>query len=217
MRYDWIFSNSTTGEQKTASGSCLDNFNLESIGSWIAKLVVTDTQGRTSTAYQQVSVNNGGLSAYINSSRDMLHTAASALHGTANIPMSFFSTTTGGDGHYGYHWDFSDGGTASEKDPTHIFLRAGVYPVVLTVRDTLGNRAYAQLSVVISPNLDRDGDGVLDYDNLGNILDVCPAVFGPASNKGCPSVNEYDSGRMIGDNIKNLCLANKVKESGMIE
>lgn len=149
----------------------------------MVKLVVTDAQGRTSAAYQQVSVKNGGLSVYIGTSRDALKTSATTLYGTANIPMPFFSTTTGGDKHYSYRWDFSDGGNATDKDPTHTFMKEGVYPVSLTVHDASGNVAYAQLVVIIAPNPDRDGDGVPDYDASGNVLDACPGVFGPASNR----------------------------------
>jgi hypothetical protein len=61
-----------------------------------------------------------------------------------------------------------------------------------------------------------------DYDASSRILDVCPDVFGPTSNKWCPLVMEYVSGNNIsefGSNqmINNLCIANKVKNSGMIE
>lgn len=62
-------------------------------------------------------------------------------------------------------------------------MKEGIYTVPLMVRDTSGNVAYAELTVIISPNLDRDGDGMLDYDASGNILDFCPDVFGPTSNK----------------------------------
>lgn len=62
-------------------------------------------------------------------------------------------------------------------------MNEGVYPVPFIVRDGLGNVASAQLTVIISPNLDKDKDGVLDYNAKGNILDVCPDIFGPASNK----------------------------------
>lgn len=70
-------------------------------------------------------------------------------------------------------------------------MKAGVYSVPLVVHDTSGNVAYAEVVVIISENLDRDGDGLNDYDKNGNILDYCPEVYGPASNKGCPVVNEY--------------------------
>ncbi len=102
-------------------------------------------------------------------------------------------------------------------------MHEGVYSVPLTVRDTSGNVAYAELTVVLSPNLDKDNDGLTDYASNGGILDVCPTVFGPASNKGCPIVNEYNGGKnstedVINNNsLNNLCLTNKIKNSGMIE
>lgn len=73
--------------------------------------------------------------------------------------------------------------------------------------------------------------------------DICPEVFGPISNSGCPKVNEYhpenDTGN-INDNggpdngsgdtgndrgatgntdtsINNLCLSDKIQKSGMIQ
>lgn len=128
-------------------------------------------------------MKNGGLSVQISESSDPLKTSYTSLNGMVGVPMSFVSTTSGGDGHYGYRWDFSDGGTAQDKDVLHTFMKEGVYPVSLTVRDTSGNVAYARSVVVISPNPDRDNDGVLDYDSDGNVLDLCPDAAGPSSNR----------------------------------
>lgn len=55
--------------------------------------------------------------------------------------------------------------------------------MTFTVHDTSGNVGYAQSTVTISPNPDRDNDGVLDYDADGKILDLCPDVAGSAANK----------------------------------
>lgn len=93
-------------------------------------------------------------------------------------------------------------------------MREGIYPVSLTVRDTSGNIAYARLTVILSPNLDRDNDGIRDYAPSGNVLDICPDVFGPISNRGCPIVSEYGTDGII---VDNLCLSNKIRSSGMIE
>lgn len=134
--------------------------------------------------------------------------------------MPFFSNTHGGDGHYAYQWDFSDGGSAPDKDPLHTFTKEGTYPVSLIVRDNSGNIAYAELVVITIKNPDQDGDGVPDTDKNGNILDACPLVSGPASNKGCPVVQEYGSGGSNSSNtasINNLCLSQKIQASGMIE
>lgn len=89
--------------------------------------------------------------------------SAGALTGLIGVPMNFYSTPSGGDGTYSYHWEFSDNGTASLQNPSHIFTQAGTYPVTLVSRDASGNVAFAQLVVTILDNPDRDGDGVLDY------------------------------------------------------
>jgi hypothetical protein len=56
VNYNWTFTNTTTGEQKTASGVYLDNFNLGSAGSWSIRLVIADINGKSSTVYQQVYI-----------------------------------------------------------------------------------------------------------------------------------------------------------------
>lgn len=38
----------------------------------------------------------------------------------------------------GYSWDFGDGGTATEEDPSHTYSAAGDYTVILTARNSLG-------------------------------------------------------------------------------
>jgi len=55
----------TTGEKKNATGNCINNFDLQSPGTWSIKLTMTDANNQTSTAYQQIFVkkpdNNNAL------------------------------------------------------------------------------------------------------------------------------------------------------------
>lgn len=75
----------------------------------------------------------------------------------------------------------------SLSDPKHSYASEGAYPVTLVVTDSEGSRAIAKLVVAVSANPDLDGDGLMNAD------DSCPLVFGPASNRGCPSVTEFSS------------------------
>jgi PKD repeat protein len=46
-------------------------------------------------------------------------------------------------------WDFGDGATSDERNPTHIFQKPGLYSVTLAVRDAVGgsSRAFQQIAV----------------------------------------------------------------------
>jgi PKD repeat protein len=46
-----------------------------------------------------------------------------------------------------YSWNFGDGGTSTLANPSHQFVKSGVFPVSLTVRDPLGLGSTATLSI----------------------------------------------------------------------
>lgn len=46
--------------------------------------------------------------------------------------VQFTNTSTGG-GTLSYLWDFGDGSTSADKDPTHVFSKKGIYSIRLTV------------------------------------------------------------------------------------
>ncbi len=78
--------------------------------------------------------------------------AASTTSGRGPLTVTFSSNGSGdGDGQVvGYWWDFGDGATSSEPDPTHVFEAAGSYPVTLTVTDDRGASASASLTVDVT-------------------------------------------------------------------
>ncbi|MBT4512659.1 MAG: DUF4349 domain-containing protein [Chloroflexi bacterium] len=54
--------------------------------------------------------------------------------------VRFSNETSGGSGPYGYHWDFGDGTTSTERSPgSHKYDKSGEYTVSLTVTDSKGN------------------------------------------------------------------------------
>jgi PKD repeat protein len=63
--------------------------------------------------------------------------AGGPYDGTINVPIQFTGTAQGGFAPYTYFWDFTDGGTSTEQNPTHAFTVAGTYDISLTVTDLI--------------------------------------------------------------------------------
>jgi len=165
MTYDWELTNTTTGEKRTLSGPCQDNYDFIHPGVWIVRLTITDSIGQTSTSYRQVTIlakKAYNLSVAIQ---------GVPIDGYEPLLVSFTSTVGGGIGPFTYQWDFDDGEYSNEKHPKHLFNHIGVYTVVLTVQDTAtGEIGFAQLVVHVIADPDRDHDGIV------NPQDTCPDV-----------------------------------------
>jgi gliding motility-associated-like protein len=88
-----------------------------------------------------------------------------AISGYAPFNAVFANTTTGATG---YLWDFGDGGTSSDKLPTHTYLQPGTYTVKLTVFYGNGCQEQREVGKIIvvngmMPNIfTPNADGVND-------------------------------------------------------
>ncbi|UCH89273.1 MAG: right-handed parallel beta-helix repeat-containing protein [Thermoplasmata archaeon] len=60
-----------------------------------------------------------------------------------------------------YKWDFGDGSTSEEQNPTHTYRSLGTFPVTLTVKDDDGAENTAQIIISVSEG-DQSVDGDLD-------------------------------------------------------
>ncbi|MEX2594257.1 MAG: malectin domain-containing carbohydrate-binding protein [Anditalea sp.] len=63
--------------------------------------------------------------------------SSSVQEGPAPLTVDF--TGSGSTGNISHHWDFGDGSTSSEADPSHTFDQPGIYPVTLTVEGIWGD------------------------------------------------------------------------------
>ena len=72
--------------------------------------------------------------------------------GVVGVPIQFNGTAAFGEQPYSYHWDFGDGSTSTEKNPTHTYTEAGNYTFNFTVTDASGAKAwdlgYGPLTIV---------------------------------------------------------------------
>ncbi|MCK9272145.1 PKD domain-containing protein [Candidatus Gracilibacteria bacterium] len=200
--YIWEFTNLSTKEIIIKEGKCLNDFDLKTNGKWIVKLTIKDnSNGKKSTSYSEINISNNksGISANI---------LGNPIYGSIPLKVDFSSIVGGGDSNYTYNWDFGDNNNSSLKNPENIYLNPGVYSVILRVTDESVNEAVASIQIEVAKNLDSDNDGTLDKN------DLCPLVFGPASNSGCPIVKE--NSKINTNQIQNKCLQDKIVQNGFI-
>ena len=68
----------------------------------------------------------------------------------AGEEVSFVDKSYDSDGNIvSWSWDFGDGSTSNEAEPTHVFSSPGNYTVTLTVRDEKGGEGVKRISVIV--------------------------------------------------------------------
>lgn len=119
--------------------------NFTNSGNVTIELVVTGISGCVKTSQQVINVSSGPTSSFF---------AASVCQGEA---MQFNNTSTNADS---YFWDFGDGFTSTNENPSHIFGAAGNYDVTLTATDLDGCDASLIVEVAVSdiPQINFDYD-----------------------------------------------------------
>jgi YVTN family beta-propeller protein len=82
-----------------------------------------------------------------------------ALEGTATgnpssaqtgQPVQFRASAQGGSGTYNFAWNFGDGGAATGAIVNHSFAKAGTYPVLVWINDSLGGTVVRSWNVTVS-------------------------------------------------------------------
>ena len=89
-------------------------------------------------------------------------------YGLINFPMQFYGLAVGGFKPYSWFWDFGDGNSSDEQNPSHIYTEAGNYDVVLTVTDNSSNSS---------------GDNTCAWIQAFNDPPVKPSIDGETSGK----------------------------------
>ncbi len=75
---------------------------------------------------------------------------ADVVNGVAPLTVQFTNQSTGDN--LSYSWNFGDGATSNEVNPTHSFVTAGSYSVTLTVSSTTGSNT-SQIVIQVSEPL----------------------------------------------------------------
>ena len=64
-------------------------------------------------------------------------------------------TNTSGGGTSTYAWDFGDGGTSTDMNPSHVYSAAGTYTVTLTVTNACGTDTYTEDVVMTTVGIEE--------------------------------------------------------------
>ena len=71
--------------------------------------------------------------------KDLKAYAHGPFFGLVDNSVKFSSAGTGGNPPYSWYWDFGDGDSSYEQNPTHIYTEPGNYTVIFTVSDDISN------------------------------------------------------------------------------
>jgi len=143
--YHWDFDDGSTSSQQNPTHT------FEDIKYHYVKLTVTDNAGGTSQ--KTITIYSLG------NSKPVASATADPNSGTIPLTVKFTSNARDSDGTIeSYHWDFDDGYTSSQPNPTHTFNSAGTYYVSLTVEDNEGATHTYSMSPIKASEIADPGD-----------------------------------------------------------
>ena len=76
-------------------------------------------------------------------------------HSKTGTSIKFRNKTNQNGQSLSYYWTFGDGGWSNEENPSHVFAKAGIYPVTLTVDDGENLSAFTQHITIEGQALSR--------------------------------------------------------------
>jgi gliding motility-associated-like protein len=129
--WDWNFGDGNSSTQQNPSHIYGD------IGFYTVTLLVTTDQGCTHQTSSQVEIYTSPTPNFV------------ALEDCFYDPIAFTDATSGIITNW--EWDFGDGGSSTNQNPTHTFSNPGVYDVTLTVSTQLGCEGTATYQVEAFP------------------------------------------------------------------
>ena len=137
VAYQWEFGDETTGSGKTKTHT------YELPGEYIARLTVTDDDGAKDSTIQTIQVDQAAITASF---------VANPTSGESPLSVDFdASDSFDPDGQsITYTWSFGDGSTGAGVVARHTYYTAGIYAVLLTVRNESGDEDQATATIAVS-------------------------------------------------------------------
>jgi PKD repeat protein len=121
-QFQWVFGDGSdpVNEQNTTH-------TYQNPGTYNALLRVTDEDGDTATSEVSIEV--------IPNTVPTVEITATPTQGIAPLNVNFTSTVSDGSGQYEYAWDFGDGNSSDQRNPSHRYESGGTFTATLVVTD----------------------------------------------------------------------------------
>ncbi len=149
--WSWDF-----GDDAGTSSDQNPSYTYGAEGSYDISLTATDDDGATGTVSHQVTVAPPGPNQ---------PPSAGFTSSCTHLTCTFSDASTDPDGTItGWSWSFGDGEMATDRNPSHAYVAAGSYDVVLTVSDDAGgtNQASAKVTITAPPAITLTATGWAD-------------------------------------------------------
>jgi len=130
--YTWYVADETVLHGHSPTHSFTDD------GTYVVRLVVTDTNGLTDDDSMTVTVTNRAPSSVISSPHHEGEPSSSPVYATRPIIFDGSSSSDLDGDVVRYSWDFGDGTTAMGTEKIHTYSSPDIYTVTLTVTDDDG-------------------------------------------------------------------------------
>jgi len=154
----WIF-----GDQGLGNTSSLQNptHTYTTAGTYSANLTIRNT------SYSLVSTKLATINANATIVADF---AAAPTSGYATLSVSFVDMSSPSD-IFSWYWDFGDGYTSTDRNPTHSYTMPGTYNVSLTATNPDGSNTETKIDyITVSQSEDINPDSTLKFKPDLNVI-----------------------------------------------
>lgn len=145
--WEWDFGSGTTNQQNPT-------FVFPTEGTQSVTLVVTSNNGCTDTLTQNVLVHYLPVADF--TSPNPCLNGGTDFEDQSTVIGSTIDT---------WNWNFGDGGTSTDQDPTHLYGSAGTYPVTLIVSSSFGCLDTVTINSTVLPG--PNANFVVDDNTVG--------------------------------------------------